>query len=164
MSTDNSYKIIKSFKKKIKFYRTQKKTKFGSLNQINAYYKGFLKSKGDIIFFLDSDDFFVKSKIKKNLNFYKKNRDVKILFDLPILKYKNISVYKKFKQKKFLISSWPRFSPQSCISLRREYALELFKVIKLSKFKYVWMDFRIILFLKFNKISVILSYLTYYSN
>ena len=108
--------------------------------------------------------FLLNQRLKKNLNFYKKNRDVKILFDLPILKYKNISVYKKFKQKKFLISSWPRFSPQSCISLRREYALELFKVIKLSKFKYVWMDFRIAIysFLKFNKISVILSYLTYY--
>ena len=35
----------------------KKRTRFGSYNQINSYYEGFRKSKGQIIF-LDSDDFF----------------------------------------------------------------------------------------------------------
>ena len=59
-STDNSIEVLKKFKKKIKLIKIKKKTKFGSFNQINSYYQGYLKSKGDFIFFLDSDDYFKK--------------------------------------------------------------------------------------------------------
>ena len=71
---------------------------------------------------------------------------------------------KKFKQKLFIVSSWPRFSPQSCITLRRSYAKELFKVSKIKKFSTIWFDFRIAIytFLKFKKITILKKYLTYY--
>ena len=63
-STDNSIQILNRFKNKVMIIKNQKKTKFGSFNQINSYYKGYLKSKGEYIFFLDSDDFFKKIKLR----------------------------------------------------------------------------------------------------
>ena len=51
ISSDRSVEILKSFKSKIKYFVNKKKTKYGSYNQINSYYKGFQKSKGKYIFF-----------------------------------------------------------------------------------------------------------------
>ena len=162
-STDNSLKILKNFKKKIIIIKNKKKTEHGSYNQINAYYKGFIKSKGNYIFFLDSDDFFTKDKIKLNIKELKKKGN-NLIFDLPILKFKEKIKKKKFKQKNFLFSSWPRFPPQSCISLRREYALKIFKILKIKKFESIWFDFRIAIYeyLKNKKIKIFYKYLTYY--
>ena len=50
-STDNSIKVLNKFKDKIIVLKNKKKTSEGSYNQINCYYKGFLKSKGDYLFF-----------------------------------------------------------------------------------------------------------------
>ena len=93
-STDNSIQILNRFKNKVMIIKNQKKTKFGSFNQINSYYKGYLKSKGEYIFFLDSDDFFKKSKVIEVINFFKKNNKIKITFDLA---YKFFSKKKKSK-------------------------------------------------------------------
>ncbi len=51
ISEDNSLDVLKKFKKKIKIIINKRKTSQGSYNQINSYYKGFVKSKGDYIFF-----------------------------------------------------------------------------------------------------------------
>ena len=61
-STDNSIDVLKKYQNKIQVIKNKKKTKQGSYNQINSFYKGFLKSNGDYIFFLDSDDYFVKNR------------------------------------------------------------------------------------------------------
>jgi glycosyltransferase involved in cell wall biosynthesis len=68
-SSDNSLKKIKKYKN-VKIIENKTRGKFGSFNQMNAYYKAFKKSKGDIIFFLDSDDFFEKNKIKTIANIF----------------------------------------------------------------------------------------------
>ena len=44
-SLDNSLEVLDKFKKKIKIIKNTKKTSEGSFNQINSYYKGFIKSK-----------------------------------------------------------------------------------------------------------------------
>lgn len=163
-STDNSIKVLNSYKDKIKVIRIKKKTAIGSYNQINSYYHGYLKSKGDYLFFLDSDDYFKKDKLKILMKKFLSKKKYKILFDLPILKYKNKSLKKDFKQKKFIISSWPRFSPQSCISIQREYAKEVFSVLKKKQFLSLWFDFRLATysFLRNGNIVIIKNYLTYY--
>lgn len=163
-STDNSKKLIKGFNSKIKKIFNKKKTKHGSLNQINAYKKGFKASKGNYIFFLDSDDFFKKTKVKTIVNKFKKNPNIQIYFDLPITYTNRKKFKKKFKQKKFLLSSWPRFSPQSCIAVRRKYANEIFKISSIKKYSTLWFDFRIATysFLKYKKLNIINNYLTYY--
>ena len=132
-SNDDSIKILKKFEGKIRVIKNKKKTNIGSYNQINCYYLGFSKSKGKIIFFLDSDDYFSNRKISEVMNFFMKKKTSRILFDLPIIINKNKAVKKKFSQKYFLLSSWPRFSPQSCISIKRNYA----KVREFWK-KYGW--------------------------
>ena len=165
-STDNSLKIVSQFKEKIIILKNihQNKSKHGSYNQINSYYRGFLKSKGKYIFFLDSDDYFKKNKLKKIINYFEKNPDVNIVFDLPILKFKKKNLRLQFKQKKFILSSWPRFTSQSCITVKRSFMFKLFKYLKLKKFELIWFDFRIacFCFLKEKKINILPLYLTYY--
>ena len=163
-SNDHSIKILKKFEGKIRIIKNKKKTKTGSYNQINCYYLGFSKSKGKVIFFLDSDDYFSNRKVSEVMNFFIKKKTSQILFDLPIIINKNKTVKKKFSQKYFLLSSWPRFSPQSCISIKRNYAREIFRVVKIKKFNSIWFDFRLAIYsyLKFNKINILKKYLTYY--
>ena len=163
-STDNSIEILKKFKNKIKIIKNKKKTTKGSYNQMNCYYRGFLKSKGDYLFFLDSDDYFKKDKIKLVINEFSKRKNLKVLFDLPIWKYKNKIIKKKFKQKKFIISNWPRFSPQSCISVEKKFAEEFFNHINVKKFDKIWFDFRIAcyVFLKVGNLPILMRHLTYY--
>ena len=163
-STDNSIQILNRFKNKVMIIKNQKKTKFGSFNQINSYYKGYLKSKGEYIFFLDSDDFFKKNKIETIIKEFNNQKNIDLIFDLPIFKFKKNVEKKKFKQKNFLFSSWPRFPPQSCISLRRNFALELFKNVRINKFESIWFDFRtaIYYYLKKKNIFILNKHLTYY--
>ena len=163
-SRDESYEILKKFKKKITIIKNKKKTSEGSYNQINSYYKGYLKSNGDYLFFLDSDDYFKKRKVELLIKKFKSNKKFDLIFDLPIFKFKNKEIKKNFKQKKFIISSWPRFTPQSCISVRRDFAKEIFKELKIKKFNTIWFDFRIAVyyFLKNKNIYILRKYLTYY--
>ena len=162
-SKDNSLKIIRRFKN-IKIISNRSQTKFGSLNQINGFKKSFKMSKGDIIFLLDSDDFFKKNKIETIIKEFNNQKNIDLIFDLPIFKFKKNIEKKKFKQKKFLFSSWPRFPPQSCISLRRNFALELFKNVRINKFESIWFDFRtaIYYYLKKKNIFILNKHLTYY--
>ena len=98
-STDNSIQILNRFKNKVMIIKNQKKTKFGSFNQINSYYKGYLKSKGEYIFFLDSDDFFKKNKIETIIKEFNNQKNIDLIFDLPIFKFKK-NIEKKNSSKK----------------------------------------------------------------
>ena len=164
ISTDKSLEVLKKYKKKIKYYVNKKKTKYGSYNQIDSYYSGILKSKGKYLFLLDSDDYFKKDKVKSVVDKFNCSKSVKILFDLPILKFQKKIISKKFVQKNFLFSNWPRFTPQSCISLEKNYAKKIFKILKIKKYPTVWLDFRIatVSFLHFKQINIYDKYLTYY--
>ena len=163
-SKDNSVEILKKYKNKITLIRNIKQTSYGSYNQINSCYKGFLKSKGKYIFFLDSDDYFKKKKIELIIREFEENKKLNLIFDLPIFKFQNKEIKRKFKQKKFIVSSWPRFTPQSCISVKREFVQEAFRLLAIKKFETIWLDFRIAIyyFLKNKNIYIFKKYLTYY--
>ena len=64
-SIDNSIQIIEKFNN-VKIIKNKTQTNFGSFNQMNAFKKGVEASTGDIIFLLDSDDFFYESKMKRS--------------------------------------------------------------------------------------------------
>jgi glycosyltransferase involved in cell wall biosynthesis len=164
ISNDNSIEILKKYKKKIKYYVNKKKTKFGSYNQINSYYEGFKKSKGKYIFFLDSDDYFTKNKVKLVIKKFNQLSSKNIVFDLPIIKTKKKSIKNNFIQKNFYFSNWPRFTPQSCITVERNYAKKIFETLRFKKFPTIWFDFRIasLCFLNFGNIIILRKYLTYY--
>ena len=62
-SSDDSLKKLDKYIN-IKIIKNKKRGRYGSYNQMNAYYRAFKKSKGEIIFLLDSDDFFKKNQVR----------------------------------------------------------------------------------------------------
>tara|TARA_B100001057_G_scaffold486275_1_gene567191 strand:- start:986 stop:1786 length:801 start_codon:yes stop_codon:yes gene_type:complete len=144
-SSDNSLEIIKKFKKKIKLIKNKKKKfKSGPLNQINGIIELFKKSKGEIIFLLDGDDIFKKDKISFIINFFKENRNVNFIQDVPsINKTKKFITYKK---KLHIFSIWPKFYPTSTIVVRRKFFSNFLNHIEKTKFPNLEIDARISMF------------------
>lgn len=163
-SKDHSLDVLKEYKNKIKYFKTSKKRNIGCFDQMNAYFTGFKKCKGEIIFFIDSDDYFKKDKVKIIVKNFLEKDNYRLIFDLPILQYKNIKKKLKFNQRKFFYTSWPRFTPQSCIALRKDFAKDVFKELLINKFETIWFDFRIANyhFLKYGNLNIVDNYLTYY--
>ena len=90
-SSDKSFKIIKSYKdRRIKYYSTKKK-----LNLYNARNMAIKKAKGKYIAFLDTDDWWNKNKLRYQINFLKKNNNIKIVFTNLYLYFQNTGKYKK---------------------------------------------------------------------
>lgn len=165
-STDDSLKIIKKLQKKINFklFITNSKTKYGSLNQINACKIGLKKSRGELIFFLDSDDFFKKDKILKVVNFYEQKK-VNIITDKPIIYFNKKNSYKLIiKNRNTFLTPWPIFCPHSCIAIRRRYLNSFFNQISITRFPDLWIDFKILLqnFIETNHNIVLKEHLTFY--
>tara|TARA_B110000483_G_C18134695_1_gene519004 strand:+ start:48 stop:851 length:804 start_codon:yes stop_codon:yes gene_type:complete len=161
-SSDNSIKKLNEYKN-VKIIKNKNRGKYGSYNQMNAYYRAFKKSNGEIIFLLDSDDFFKKNKIKIITDIFLNNKKISLLFDLPIYKYKNKLLFVKNK-KKIIPNYWPYIPPQSCIAMKRENFLKTFKKINFNLFPDIWMDFRIGLYQKYieKNFCTINKNLTYY--
>jgi len=161
-SSDNSIKKLNEYKN-IKIIKNKKRGKYGSYNQMNAYYRAFKKSNGEIVFLLDSDDFFKKNKIKVITDMFLNNKIISSLFDLPIYKYRNKLLFIKNK-KKIISNYWPYIPPQSCIAMKREHFMKVFNMINFNLFPDIWMDFRICLYQKYieNNFRIIDKNLTYY--
>ena len=165
-SSDNSLDVLKEFKNRIILIKNKKK-KFhiGSYDQINAYKIAVNNSSGEIIFFLDSDDFFAYNKLKEIVHYFVKNPKESIVMDRPIIFFNKKKKFKlKKKLRKTILIPWPRFSPQSCICVKREYLLKIYKIVSIKKFSTIWLDFRIIIFffIQYKKINIINKFLTYY--
>jgi len=161
-SKDNSINEIKKFDN-IKIIENKKKTNMGSFNQMNAYKQAFELSTGEIILFLDSDDYFERNKVEEVVKFYNNNLNAKIVFDLTFIKKKDkIKTIKK--NNKLFKSLWPYIHPQSCISIKKEYFKEILKKIFTDNFYDIWMDFRICIYSKYilNKYYILNKNLTYY--
>ena len=115
-STDDSLKIIKKFKK-IKLIRNKKKRSFyPAINQIIGLKKAFIKSRGQIICLMDSDDYFKKNKLSEINKYFLKNKYAKVLYNLPIVSKGNLFKISRIKSTKI----WPTIFPTSCISIKRE--------------------------------------------
>jgi glycosyltransferase involved in cell wall biosynthesis len=146
-SNDNSISEIKKFKN-VELLVNDKRGNFGSFNQMNAYKEAFKRSSGEIIFFLDSDDYFHDNKISKVLDKFNSLKDIKIIYDLPIYKY--LTKIRKIKYKKKIINNyWPYIHPQSCIAIKRELMNKIFEEICFESFSDIWLDFRISLYSKY---------------
>ena len=160
-SQDNSIDIIKKFSF-VKVIRNNTQTKYGSLNQMNAFKKSIHLSTGDIIFFLDSDDYFKKDKIEKIVNFFSSNKDKKIVFDFPIIVKKNEKLNIR-KKNNFFNTYWGYIHPTSCISIRKEFINEVFAKTINDKFTDIWFDLRVLLFSKYlSEYNTVDENLTFY--
>ena len=161
-SSDNSIDIVKQFSN-VKIIENKIQTKFGSLNQLNAFKEAIKISKGDLIFLLDSDDYFTKNKIEKVIDYFNNNKNAKIVFDYPLI-VENKNIYPEKKKLRFFKTYWPYIHPTSCISIKKNYFEEMLKVISYKDFTDVWLDLRICLFSKYilKDFHIINENLTFY--
>ena len=161
-SSDNSIDIVKQFSN-VKIIENKIQTKFGSLNQLNAFKEAIKISKGDLIFLLDSDDYFNKEKIEKVVNYFNNNKNAKIVFDYPLI-VENNNIYSEKTKFRFFKTYWPYIHPTSCISIKKNCFEDLLKVISYKDFTDVWLDLRICLFSKYilKDFHIINENLTFY--
>ncbi len=154
-SNDNSKKILQKIKnaKIKKIFNSKKSYQSSALNQLEAIQKSFLKSKGEIIFLLDSDDCFLKDKVKTIVNEFKKNKEINFIQDNPIYFYpnKNLRLYKKLKKKYFTLHTWPYFHPTSTMVFRKNFLKKVLKEISFSKnnFGKMFFDARAFIYIYF---------------
>jgi glycosyltransferase involved in cell wall biosynthesis len=144
-STDNSTNIIKNYKNIILIRNKYKKLLSGANNQINCLKQAYIKSKGEIILLLDSDDYFEKTKVTKVINCFYNNPKLNFLQD------KAYSVNKKEKKKFFIrknsiFSIWPQFYSTSTMSFRRSHLNYLFNRIITKSFNFVEIDTQIFIY------------------
>ena len=158
-STDNSLNIIRKFKK-VRLIKNKKRTnKSAPFNQINGLMIDFAKSKGNLICLLDSDDYFVKNKLKI-IDKEFKNKDISSLYNFPETS-KNRFKYRE----KNTNNIWPTIFPTSCISITREKFKIFEKHIKKNKYLNLEIDARLTIFLKFyfDEYNVLEKNLTIYN-
>ncbi len=157
-SSDNSLKLINSFKK-IKIIKNQKKKfKSPSLNQIHGVISAFKKSRGNLICLLDSDDVFEKNKLKEINNYFHQNHKIDLLANLP-----NDKSYFKLKRKVVNNNIWPSIFPTSCISFRRKFFKNYKDFLKINKFSNLEIDARLIIYSYYkNNFDIIEKRLTKY--
>ena len=146
-SSDNSIEQIKQFSN-VKIIENKIQTKFGSLNQLNAFKKAVEISRGDLVFLLDSDDYFNEEKVKKIVDYFEKNKKAEIVFDYPFI-VKNKNIYPDKNNSKILKTYWSYIHPTSCISVKKNCFLELLDLISYEDYTDVWIDLRISLFSKY---------------
>ena len=99
-SNDDSKLILNKYSenKKIKFFiNKSKKKNIPAIDAKNGYYKLFYKSKGELIFLLDSDDYFLKDKVYKIVKKFNFNKKIELIQDLPLIVVNNKK--KIFKKK-----------------------------------------------------------------
>ena len=146
-SKDNSIDIIKKFTE-VKVIKNTEKTEIGSFNQIKAYEESFKISNGEIIFFLDSDDYFHEDKVYETVKYFNQNKEAKIVFDYPLIKNnKKITALKK--RKRLFNKQWPFIHSQSCISVKRENFKSMLEATNMRSYPDIWLDFRIIIYSKY---------------
>ena len=153
LSTDNSLANIKKYKLK-NLYLIKNKKNLGQLASIN---KGFMKSNGDIITFLDADDYY-NGNYFDNLNYFYNNNpsadftycDIKITKKFKIKN--NKTLINKFKKEQynairniFLKETSKTISPTSALTMRKKSFNKIFvnkfyeKFFKLRADDYIYL-------------------------
>ena len=100
-STDNTFKVLKKFQKKLKYFKKKKVSKSPALNQLDLIKSAFKKSKGDFICLLDADDYFSENKLSTLRKFFFKKKLIQYL--IYLLKFmhhrkKNLKIKKSYKE------------------------------------------------------------------
>jgi len=160
-SSDDSIKIIKKFKKVRLIKNFIRGKKSAPHNQIAGIFKIFELCKGNIICLLDADDSFFKNKLLEIDNFFKKNKNMNCVFDMPKVSHNNF----RFKKNSSNINSWPTIFPTSCISIKKSFFEKFIIYSQKKKFDLLEVDARITIFTNFflKEYNVIYKKLTVYN-
>ena len=141
-STDNTESILKKYKEEITIRRSPKISKYSAVNQIDLLNQALVISSGEIICFLDGDDYFENNKLEQLNYLFSDNYEVSVIFDKPkILTNDTFSHFKiKKKLNKYI---WPTTYPTSSISIKRSFIKKFFENNLLKKYPLLEIDFRI---------------------
>jgi len=166
-SSDNSLKVLSKFKKSIKIIKNNNKfSNYAALNQINAMKASFKRSSGELIFLLDSDDYFSVHKVKKIVQYFQKFKSKSFVQDSPIaVNFRSNTTIKLKRKKKFtFFSIWPFFFPTSTMCIKRNAFKKFINRMNSKKFGLLEIDARLTIFAHYVlKDFEILPYrLTYY--
>ena len=94
ISTDRSIKIVKNFNdKRIKIFQSKKHLKL-----YHARNEAIKHSKGKFIAFIDCDDWWKNNKLKKQINLFKKDKSIDIV-------YTNLFIFNNSKKKSTIFSN-----------------------------------------------------------
>ena len=157
------FQLLKNLRKSNYLLIKKKKFNSGPLNQIYGIRQLIKKSKGELIFLLDGDDFFKKNKLTKLSKIFDKNKKLNFLQDTPL---NSLTKNKMVLNKRFsTYSIWPRFFPTSTIVVRKTYFKKFLKLILPNKFPNLEIDARISIYshLK-NEFDFIKQSYTVYNN
>jgi glycosyltransferase involved in cell wall biosynthesis len=141
-SNDNTESILSRYDKNIIIRKEKKISNYSAVNQLDLLKKAFLISSGEVICFLDADDYFEKDKLENIKKIFSLNQEVDVVFDKPnMLIDSNIH---KFKIKnKFSKYIWPTTNPTSSISVKKNFLKVLFADKTNSNYPLLEIDFRI---------------------
>ena len=90
-STDKSAEIVKKYKDlRIKYYKSEELVNLGTIRKLS-----FDKCNGSFISFLDVDDYWLESKLEKQIEKFEKNKKIEVLYSSHFEIYKNIINKKK---------------------------------------------------------------------
>ena len=160
-------KIIKDYKKnnKIKFFLNKKKKLYiPAFDTRNGYDFLIKNSKGQIISFLDSDDYIHSKKASQLIKVFNRYKNISFIQNLFVDKNSK----KKITNKNFFLSFFPYLAPESCISFRKDFYYEYHKDTKKLKFRFnnLWLGFRLGLYsyYKKNNFYQLNRALTFYEN
>ena len=142
-STDDSLSTAKKYGL-TNIFTIKRKYESSALNQIHVINKLFNKSKGDLIFLLDSDDYFEKDKISKITEIFIKDNSKNVICDIPKIINLNGS-FNKFSYKTNIDfkKRWPTIFPTSCITLRRKSLNDFFNFSFHEEYPDLEIDFRL---------------------
>ena len=141
-SSDKTEFILNKYKEYITIKSAPKVSEYSAVNQINLLNKAFVISSGEIICFLDADDYFENNKLEQLNKLFSDNFAVSVIFDNPKILINNIFSHFKIK-KKLNKYTWPTTYPTSSISIKRSFLKKLFENNLLEKYPLLEIDFRI---------------------
>ena len=139
-STDKTESILKKYREHIIIRSEPKISKYSPVNQIDILNKALIISSGEIICFLDADDYFENNKLEQLNKLFSDNYEVSVIFDKPKILNNNIFSHFKIK-KKFNKYIWPTTHPTSSISIKKSYIKKLFENKILQRYPLLEIDF-----------------------
>ncbi len=93
-STDRSRKILKSFKdKRIKYFRSKNFSKLYTARNL-----AISKAKGKFISFLDVDDYWINTKLEKQISLFKKEKNLIVVYSNVFILNNSNKSYKLFSK------------------------------------------------------------------
>ena len=145
-ATDKSINILNRINNKnvFIFFNKKKKYKSSPLNQLYGIKKIFNLSRGEIIFLLDGDDFFLKDKLKLIVKKFEQHKEIEFIQDTPYFGKQKKKI--KLKKKDHSVSIWPSFYPTSCIAIKRKFFKNFLKNAEFEKFPNLEIDARLSIF------------------